>query len=282
MKTKSPFKEMLASTIILAGAGPNRLVVESRACQTDNGYKSSSSRCPLASFSNQDVYDSKDLVVNEIPESTPQVIFSETDGSMSAINSTANESQATSNNDTYFPASIRYSDDAYIRLRVPLHLTLSPNTDTMRVEEWNMDFPARDINNIDKHLVKHFEDLYRKTRDNRLSDDEKKTWGKIVDSMDWASFSQEVSLPQFEIGQITSLNKNLVVVCWLEGVRERFRERIPFFFTSGRVAKGDWFEAMIKRGRHGVVVSIKDPKIIDPPAEYDLYSLKTFSFANEA
>lgn len=141
-----------------------------------------------------------------------------------------------------------------------------------------MNFPAHDLDNIDKHLVRHFEKLYRKAQNNTLSNDEKKTWGKVVDSIDYASFSQEMSLPQFEIGQITALNNHVVAVEWIEGGIDRFRSRIPAFFTSGRVEKGDWFEALVRRGKQDKVVSIECPQKIDSPKDFDLKSLEAIEF----
>jgi len=270
MKTKSPLKTAVASSLaVIVSTGPG-IVLDSNACQTTLGYLASLRFGVQASVLNPDVYDGKE----PFPANMSQVTFIGTDGSM--LNITPNEAKTASDISTYLPDPIRYADNVYLRFLAPLHLVIGKDKKTMHVEGWDVVFPVRNLCDIDKHLVKRFEDLYRKARENKLSEEEKKTWGNVVDSIDYASFSQEMSFPQFEVGQITSLNENLAVVSWIDGEKERFRGHIPAFFTNGRMQKGDWFEALVKRGKQDMVVSIEYPQKIDPPAEYDLESLEVY------
>jgi hypothetical protein len=269
----TPIKGMVASGLVLAGASSTAGVAEPSVCQANLGYHASSSSDIQASVSSQGVYN-KEQVAKDIPANMPIVTLNGADGQMSALNVIFNEEEKSKDTLTYHPESIRYADNVYLRFLKPLHLIIDKKK--MHVEEWDVIFSFRDLNNIDAHLIIKFEDLYRKAQNSKLSEEEKKTWGKIVDSIDYASFSQEMSYPQFEVGQVTSLSDNLVIINWIDGEKERFRGRIPAFFTSGRVQKGDWFEALVKRGKQDMVVSIECPQKIDPPVEYDFESLKVY------
>lgn len=50
----------------------------------------------------------------------------------------------------------------------------------MHVEEWDVIFSFRDLNNIDAHLIRKFEDLYRKAQNSKLSEEEKRLGAKSL------------------------------------------------------------------------------------------------------
>jgi hypothetical protein len=277
MISKSPYKEVAALCIITATSA-NLPLAHLNACQADIAQQTPSAPVAQAFFPNDSVYDSKESIAANYSENTSQVTLQIDDEPASVINIPVNETPMTSANSTYDPGLIQYDDTIYLRFLKPFHLVMEPNKRAWQIIDWDINFPAHDLDNINKYLVRHFEKLYRKAQSNTLSNDEKKTWGKVVDSIDYASFSQEMSLPQFEIGQITALNNHVVAVEWIEGGIDRFRSRIPAFFTSGRVEKDDWFEALVRRGKHDKVVSIECPQKIDPPKDFDLKSLEAIEF----
>lgn len=154
-----------------------------------------------------------------------------------------------------------FDDNAHIRLRSKLVLKQTSDMKAMVVTNWNnaeIPFEGFSEKSIEAELLRFFQKMYAKSSSGTLSEQEKKTWFKMLKSFDYASFSQEMVPPMYELGEIVALNNDYVTIVWTDKKRQSIPVEKSVRFQNGTLRKGDHIGAMVKRGVRDEIVSIDE------------------------
>ena len=155
----------------------------------------------------------------------------------------------------------RFDDNAHIRLRSRLVLKQTPDMKALVVTNWNnaeIPFKGFSEKRIEAELLRFFRRMYAKSSSGTLSEQEKKTWFKMLKSFDYASFSQEMAPPMYELGEIAALNSDYVTIVWTDKKRQSIPVEKSVRFQNGTLRKGDRIGAMVKRGVGDEIISIEE------------------------
>lgn len=153
----------------------------------------------------------------------------------------------------------RFGDSAHIRLRSKLVLKQTSDMKALVVTNWNnAEIPFDGFSGIEAELLRFFQKMYAKSSSGTLSEQEKKTWFEMLKSFDYASFSQEMAPPMYELGEIVALNSDYVTVVWTDKKRQSIPVGKSARFQDGTPRKGDRIGAMVKRGVGDEIVSIEE------------------------
>ena len=155
----------------------------------------------------------------------------------------------------------RFDDNAHIRLRSRLVLKQTSDMKAMVVTNWNnaeIPFEGFSEKSIEAELLRFFRRMYAKSSSGTLSEQEKKTWFKMLETFDYASFSQEMAPPMYELGEIIALNSDYVTIVWTDKKRQPIPVGKSARFQDGTLRKGDRIGAMVKRGVRDEIISIEE------------------------
>lgn len=152
-----------------------------------------------------------------------------------------------------------FDDNAHIRLRSRLVLKQTPDRKSMVVTNWNdAEIPFDGFSGIEAELLRFFRKMYAKSSSGTLSEQEKKTWFRMLKTFDYASFSQEMAPPMYELGEIVALNSDYVTIVWTDKKRQSIPVGKSARFQNGTLRKGDRIGAMVKRGVRDEIISIEE------------------------
>lgn len=171
---------------------------------------------------------------------------------------------------------IRYEDGVYIRFIKQLSLVRLSHS-TIYINELNLNFPSKELKNIHKLLWRHFSLYFGKAKNNSLTSEEKSTWLKIVDTIDYPAFRNEYAPPLCEKGIVKDKRKGVVTIKWHNGKTERLPLNQSSVFLNLEV--NDYFSAMIRRGTENRLISIERIQLLDASelhSDFDYGTLKTF------
>lgn len=153
----------------------------------------------------------------------------------------------------------RFGDNAHIRLRSRLVLKQTSDMKTLVVTNWNnAEIPFDGFSGIEAELLRFFRKMYAKSSSGTLSEQEKKTWFEMLKSFDYASFSQEMAPPMYELGEIVALDDDYVTIVWTDKKRQSIPVGKFARFQDGTLRKGDHIEAKVKRGVGDEIISIEE------------------------
>lgn len=156
-----------------------------------------------------------------------------------------------------------FDDSAHIRLRSRLVLKQTPDMKSMVVTNWNdAEIPFKGFSGIEAELLRFFRKMYAKSSSGTLSEQEKKTWFEMLKTFDYASFSQEMAPPMYELGEIVALDDDYVTIVWTDKKRQSIPVGKSARFQDGTLRKGDHIGAMVKRGAGDEIVSIEEITIL--------------------
>ena len=156
-----------------------------------------------------------------------------------------------------------FDDNAHIRLRSRLVLKQTSDMKTLVVTNWNnAEIPFDGFSGIEAELLRFFRKMYAKSSSGTLSEQEKKTWFKMLKTFDYASFSQEMAPPMYERGEIAALNSDYVTIVWADKKRQSIPVGNSARFQDGTLRKGDHIGAKIKRGVMDEIISIEEIAIL--------------------
>ena len=154
-----------------------------------------------------------------------------------------------------------FDDNAHIRLRSRLVLKLTSDMKSMVVTNWNnaeIPFAGFSEKSIEAELLRFFQKMYAKSSSGTLSEQDKKTWFKMLKTFDYASFSQEMVPPMYELGEIVAVNSDYVTIVWTGKKRQSTPVEKSVRFQNGTLRKGDRIGAMVKRGVGDEIISIEE------------------------
>ena len=154
-----------------------------------------------------------------------------------------------------------FDDNAHIRLRSRLVLKQTPDMKALVVANWNnAEIPFKGFleKSIEAELLRFFRKMYAKSSSGTLSEQEKKTWLKMLETFDYASFSQEMAPPMYELGEIVAVNDDYVTIVWTDKKRQSIPVEKSVSFQDGTLQKGDHIGAKVKRGVRDEIISIEE------------------------
>lgn len=210
------------------------------------------------------------------PNDSPNILINDED--LAKIKREINPLPASENKILPRPpvSAIRYEDGVFVRFTKPLSLA-SLSHANIYIKELNLYFPSTELKNIHKQLWRHFSRYFGKAKNNALTSEEKRTWIKIVDTIDYPAFRNEYAPPLCEKGIIKDKRRGVVTVKWRNGKTEKFALNLSSAFSNLEV--NDYFSAMIRRGTGNLLISIERIQLLDVSelhSDFDYDTLKTF------
>ena len=139
---------------------------------------------------------------------------------------------------------------------------VDPQTLRCEVVNWGLNVPHSEIHDVDRQMARQFLELFSKAEAQRLTEAETKTWLRILDQVDYASFCTARAAPHYVEG--TLLRKQPI---WRIEWHDGEIVNIPAGPAAAlRVLNdGDRFGAFVKLGRDNEVKSIE--RVVVLPAE---------------
>ena len=129
-----------------------------------------------------------------------------------------------------------------------------------RIPDWDLQFYTSLLPKVRQEMWRHFSLLYRKAQNDALTDKEKVTWMKIIETIDYVSFQEHLNVPMFEEGTVKQITCKEIVVKWRVNNKT---DHIPVMLSSilMNLKRGDCFSAMIKRF-HNEIIYISDINLL--------------------
>ena len=128
-----------------------------------------------------------------------------------------------------------------------------------KVMHWEVNLPLTKVEYISRTLARRFVELYSKSLDERLNEQEEAHWLNIVQRVDYQSFCADRAAARYIEGTIIGLEP-VITVDWHDGERE---ELSPAVARSINILNpGDRFGGWIKWDRNQRVKSIENIKLL--------------------
>lgn len=110
----------------------------------------------------------------------------------------------------------------FLRLNSPLTIRKMGTRNLFKIDSWGISISCDSISQLPNKICREFLKFNSKAQKEILVGREEETWMKIIDSIDYQSFSIESALPDYAEGKILRKDdaRNRIYIEWHDGERE--------------------------------------------------------------
>ena len=152
----------------------------------------------------------------------------------------------------YSKLAFRYDDNIYLEMREPLMIRMQHGK--VAIRQWNVELPCAGA--LDKAVIRYFQTLYEKAKNNRLDADDFEKWLAVLGTIEYEKFSRDVASALYEEFDVRSITNEHVVLIRQDGHRDMMG--LSTVFRNGRIEPGDKIGGWVKRDHDGNIVAMRD------------------------
>lgn len=152
----------------------------------------------------------------------------------------------------YSKMAFRYDDDIYLEMREPLMIRQKQGE--VAIRQWDVELQCTE--SLDKVIIRYFQMLYEKAKNNRLDGGDFEKWLAVLGTIEYEKFSRDVASALYEEFDVRSITNEHVVLIRQDGHRDMMNPSIVF--RNGRIEAGDKIGGWVKRDHDGNIVKMYD------------------------